>query len=87
MLPQATERTVLFLPSKVARTTGFVVRVFSLTIIRAVSYSSAVSKLRRPFLSDRYFFITVRLLPRRTKLMEPDFRLLARAFNRARATC
>ena len=44
-----------------------------------------MSKLRRPFLSDRYFFITVRLLPRRTKLMEADFRLLARAFNRARA--
>ena len=43
-----------------------------------------MSKLRRPFLSDRYFFITVRLLPRRTKLMEPDFRLVARAFNRAR---
>jgi hypothetical protein len=43
-----------------------------------------VSKLRRPFLSDRYFFITVRLLPRRTKLMEADFRLLARALYRAR---
>jgi hypothetical protein len=37
-----------------------VVRVFLLTIILAVSYSSAVSKLRRPFLSNRYFFITVR---------------------------
>jgi REP element-mobilizing transposase RayT len=44
-----------------------------------------VSKLRRPFLSDRYFFITVRLLPRRTNLMETDFTLMARAFNRARA--
>ena len=48
-------------------------------------YSIAVSKLRRPFLSDRYFFITVRLLKRRDKLTEPDFALLARAFNRARA--
>jgi hypothetical protein len=45
--------------SKQARTTAFVVRVFSLTIILTVSYSSAVSKLRRPFLSDRYFFITL----------------------------
>ena len=27
----------------------------------------------------------MRLLPRPTKLIEPDFRLLARAFNRARA--
>ena len=44
-----------------------------------------MSKLRRPFLSDRYFFITVRLLPRRTKLTELDFTLLARAFHRARA--
>jgi putative transposase len=44
-----------------------------------------VSKLRRPFLSDRYFFITVRLLKRRAKLTESDFILLARAFNRARA--
>jgi len=62
-----------------------VVRVFSLTIILAVSYSSAVSKLRRPFLSNRYFFITVRLLKRRAKLTETDLTLLARAFNRARA--
>ena len=61
------------------------VRVFSLTIILAVSYSSAVSKLRRPFLSNRYFFITVRLLKRRAKLIETDLTLLARAFNRARA--
>ena len=44
-----------------------------------------MSKLRRPFLSDRYFFITVRLLPRPTNLVGADFRLLARAFNRARA--
>ena len=39
----------------------------------------------RPFLSDRYFFITVRLLKRRAKSGEPDSALLARAFNRARA--
>jgi putative transposase len=50
-----------------------------------VPYSIAVSKLRRPFLSDRYFFIVVRLLRRREKLTEPDFALLARAFNPARA--
>jgi hypothetical protein len=54
---------------------------------RAVFYrpSADGSKLRRPFLSDRYFFIVVRLLRRREKLTEPDFALLARAFNRARA--
>jgi putative transposase len=44
-----------------------------------------VSKLRRPFLSDQYFFIVVRLLRRQEKFTEPDFALLARAFNRARA--
>lgn len=44
-----------------------------------------MSNVRRPFLSDRYFFITVRLLRRRTKLADADFALLARAFNRARA--
>jgi hypothetical protein len=70
---------------QVARTTAFVVRVFSLTISLAVSYSSAVLKLRRPFLSNRYFFITVRLLKRRAKLTETDLSLLERAFNRARA--
>ncbi len=47
-------------------------------------YCIAVSRLRRPFLSDRYFFITVRLLRRRRRLAEADFTLLARAFNRAR---
>jgi hypothetical protein len=54
-------------------------------IIAAVPYSIAVSKLRRPFLSDRYSFIAVRLLGRREKFTAPDFALLARAFNRARA--
>jgi hypothetical protein len=52
-------------------------------IIATVPYSIAVSKLRRPFLSD--FFIVVRLLRQREKFTEPDLALLARAFNRARA--
>jgi hypothetical protein len=60
-------------------------RVFSLAIFVILPYSIAVSKLRRPFLSDRHFFIAVRLLRRREGLTEPDFALLARAFNRARA--
>jgi hypothetical protein len=37
---------------RVARTAAFAVRVFSLTLIFTVSYSIAVSKLRRAFLSD-----------------------------------
>jgi hypothetical protein len=49
-------------------------------VIATVPYSIAVSKLRRPFLSA--FFIVVRLLRRREKFTEPDFALLARAFNR-----
>ena len=43
-----------------------------------------MSRLRRPFLSDRYFFVTVRRLKERTALLESDFRLLALAFNRSR---
>jgi REP element-mobilizing transposase RayT len=50
-----------------------------------VPYSIAVSNLRRPFAADRYFFIAVRLLRRREQFTEPDFALLARAFDRARA--
>ncbi len=69
--------------ASVARTADFAVRVFSVAIIATVPYSSAVSKLRRPFLSD--FFIAVRLLRRREEFTEPDFALLARAFNRGRA--
>jgi len=68
-----------------ARTAGFAVRVSSLAIALALSYSTAVSRLRSPFLSNRYFIITVRLLRRRAKLSEAEFALLARAFNRARA--
>ena len=72
------------LTERVARTAAFAVRGFSVGVGSAVGYSTAVSKLRRPFLSDRYFFSTVRLLQRRTRLTEPDFVLLARALNRAR---
>jgi putative transposase len=51
-------------------------------MIATAPYSIAVSKLRRPFLSD--FFIVVRLLRRREQFTEPDFALLAQALNRAR---
>lgn len=56
----------------------------SLAIVLTVSYCSAVPRLRRPFLSNRYLFITVRLLKKRAKLADADFQLLALAFNRAR---
>jgi len=45
---------------------------------------ACVSRLRRPFLSDRFFFVTVRLLKGRSELCEADFRCLRLAFNRAR---
>jgi hypothetical protein len=45
---------------------------------RAVFYRGVETS----FLSDRYFFIVVRLLRRREQFTEPDFALLARAFNR-----
>jgi len=54
-------------------------------MIATAPYYIAVSKLRRPFLSDRYFFIVVLLLRRREIFTESDFVLSARAFNRARA--
>ncbi|HVS81715.1 MAG TPA: hypothetical protein VHE60_08260 [Pyrinomonadaceae bacterium] len=49
-----------------------------------VVYSSSVSRLRRPFLSDRFFFDTVRLLRRRNELRDSDFRCWALACRRAR---
>ena len=50
----------------------------------SVRYYSAVSRLRRPFLSDRFFFVTVRLLKLRSELRDADFRCLALACRRAR---
>ena len=48
-------------------------------------YSSGVSRLRRPFLSDRFFFVTVRLIKRRCEFDDADFERLALAIRRARA--
>jgi predicted nucleic acid-binding protein len=75
-------RSFPMIVKRVARTAGFAVRVFSVVIIATVPYSIAVSKLRRPLLSD--FLIAACLLRRREKLAEPDFALLGRDFNRAR---
>jgi REP element-mobilizing transposase RayT len=44
-----------------------------------------MSRLRRPFLSDRFFFLTVKLLPRRTDLVERDFAGLARFLDTVRS--
>jgi putative transposase len=85
ILVEKTSIHVMAIAEQVARTAAFAVRVFSAAIIPTVPYAIPVSKLRRPFLSDRYFFIVVRLLRRREKFTKPDFALLARAFNRARA--
>ena len=78
-----TDSVLAVLTKRVARTAAFAVRVFFLGTIATVPYSIPASKLRRPFLSD--FFIAVCLLKLREKLTEPDFALLARAFDRARA--
>ena len=43
-----------------------------------------MSRLRRPFLYDRYMFVTVKLLPSRVKLEERDYSLLAVALARMR---
>jgi len=49
-----------------------------------VLYSSGMSRLRRPFLSDRFFFITVRLLERRRQSDDADFERLGLAIRRTR---
>jgi hypothetical protein len=36
-----------------------------------------VSRLRRPFLSDQYFFVAVRLLKKRAQPVDADFPWLA----------
>jgi len=56
----------------------------ALHFLPRVMYSSGVSRLRRPYLSDRFFFITVRLLERRRKLDDADFERLALAIRRVR---
>ena len=43
-----------------------------------------MSRLRRLFLSDHYFFVTVTLLKVRRRLQDPDFERLAHALTRMR---
>jgi REP element-mobilizing transposase RayT len=43
-----------------------------------------MSRLRRPFLYDRYIFVTVKLTPSRAKLETPDYERLASSFARMR---
>ena len=43
-----------------------------------------MSRLRRPFLYDRYIFVTVKLLPSRADLEDPDYERLASSLARMR---
>ena len=43
-----------------------------------------MSRLRRPFLYERFLFVTVKLLPWRTRLDEEDFARLANSLSRMR---
>ena len=43
-----------------------------------------MSRLRRPFLSDRFFFLTVRLLEGRTEMADGDFQIRAQALRETR---
>jgi REP element-mobilizing transposase RayT len=43
-----------------------------------------MSRLRRPFLYDRYFFVTVDLLRQRHKLQDSDYARLENALSRMR---
>ncbi len=60
------------------------IQIFTLAMWPWVIYSGGVSRLRRPYLTDRFFFITVRLLERRRKLDDRDFQRLALSIQRAR---
>ncbi len=44
-----------------------------------------MSRLRRPFVADRFLFVTVKLLPRRAELNDADFSRLARSLRSSRA--
>ena len=44
----------------------------------------AMSRLRRMVLSDRFFFVTCRLLPRRARLAAGEFENLARVIRERR---
>ena len=43
-----------------------------------------MSRLRRPFLYDRYIFVTVHLLKLRTRLQEHDYQSLAQSLAKMR---
>ena len=43
-----------------------------------------MSRLRRPFPYERFLFVTVKLLPHRTRLNEEDFARLANSLSRLR---
>jgi len=64
---------------QVARTSALEVRGSDMVRAFGALYSRAVSRRRRPFLSDRFFFVTVRLLKRRREFEDADFQRLARA--------
>ena len=57
----------------------------TLVIPPTVLYSSGVSRLRRPFLCDRFLFVTVCLLRPRSELDDADLERLALAIRRAQA--
>jgi len=55
---------------------------FTIASARHRAYIDRMSRLRRPFLYDRYIFVTVDLLRSRGKLEERDFGRLAIALTR-----
>ncbi len=53
--------------------------------VRFAVYNAAMSRLRRLVVSDRWFFITCRVLPRRRILSESEFARLAQVIQERRA--
>ena len=70
---------------RVAQTPLLGLRLVGLKKQRRARTLTFMSRLRRPFLSDCFFFLTVRLLPTRRDMMERDFACLARCLDAARS--
>ena len=70
---------------RVAQTPLLGLRLVGLKNQRPARTLTFMSRLRRPSLSDRFFFLTVKLLPTRRTMVETDFACLARCLDAARS--
>ena len=69
----------------VAQTALLGLRLFSLKKNCVSGYADAMSRLRRPFFTERFFFLTVKLLPKHRHLSKRDFAVLTRSLDTVRS--